>query len=616
MVTRTDQEASDKLIGQRVGDSYTIVRFLGSGGMGAVYVAESAAFGGKPVAVKILTTTNSEAIARFRREAYAAGKISDQFSTVGLIDTGVLRTGEHYISLEYCDGGSLQAVLEMPRRTPGLSFDDILAYSTPVCSALAKAHKEGVVHRDIKPANILFVRDGKVLRAKLADFGIAKLREEAGMLVTAPTAIFGTPGYMSPEQCQHTADVDSRSDIYSIGCVLYEMVTGRLPYLGSGSVQMRQAASNALIVPPSMLRRDTPKVLDDTIMKCLAFRREDRFATAVEVVRNLAASVENGEAKMAFFAPHLVEEVALAPTANTVSASGGPALTKYAQAAHSAIRRTRRRALSMFVAGLLVGSIVAVGATMTLMSPVDASAPETNSSTIAVEDHAKPAPPELKPPTQPELKPPTQPELKPPAQPELKPPTQPELKPPTQPELKQPTQPELKPPTQPELKPPTQPELKPPTQPELKPPTQPELKQPTQPELKQPTQPELKPSTQPEPAPKPPSQAEPKPKQAQTRLPRSTEASQAAPTVHASPPRAPNDASNAEVWLSVRVKGFAEVSIDDDLPGTSPRRKRVRPGVHHVVITGFTDGSDQQQRKEFDVTVPAGKEETVIYKSW
>jgi len=588
MVTRTDQEATDKLIGQRVGDSYTIVRFLGSGGMGAVYVAESAAFGGKPIAVKILTTTNSEAIARFRREAYAAGKISDQFSTVGLIDTGVLRTGEHYISLEYCDGGSLHAVLEMPRRTPGLPFDDILAYSTPVCSALAKAHKEGVVHRDIKPANILFVRDGKVLRAKLADFGIAKLREETGLLVTAPTAVFGTPGYMSPEQCQHTADVDSRSDIYSIGCVLYEMVTGRLPYVGTAKEQMQLAAGNAIIIPPSKLRRDTPKVWEYAIMKCLAFCREERFATAVEVIQHLAAGVENGEAKMGFFAPHLIEEVALAPTANTVSASGGPALTKYAQAAHSAIRRTRRRALSMFLAGLLVGS-VAVGATMALITPVDASAPETNSSTITVEDHAKHAPNELKPPTTAELKPPTTAELKPPTTAEFKPPATAELKPPATAEPKPPATAELKPPATAELKPPATAELKPPATAELKPPATAE--------------------------PKPPAPSEPKPKQAQTRLPRSTEASQAAPTARTSTPRAPNDGS-AEVWLSVRVKGFAEVSIDDDTPGTSPRRKRVRVGVHHVVMTGFPDGSDQQQRKEFDVTVPAGKTETVIYKSW
>ena len=211
----------------------------------------------------------------------------------------------------------------------------------------------------------------------LADFGIAKLREETGLLVTAPTAVFGTPGYMSPEQCQRTADVDSRSDIYSLGCVLYEMVTGRLPYAGTANEQMRQASSNAPIIPPSKLRRDTPKVLEDTIVKCLAFRREDRFATAVEVIRNIAAGVENGEAKMGFFAPHLIEDVALGPTANTVSASVGPALTKYAQAAHSAIRRTRRRALLMFLAGGVVGS-VAVGTTMTLITCVPAGAPSTS----------------------------------------------------------------------------------------------------------------------------------------------------------------------------------------------------------------------------------------------
>lgn len=208
IVTKTDPGAKDPLIGQRVGDSYVITQMLGSGGMGTVYLAESAALGGLKIAVKVLTTKSSDAVARFVREAYAAGKVNDQFSVVGLIDTGVLPTGQHYIALQYCDGGSLQAVLEQ-RGTKPLPYDDVLAFMSPVCAALVHAHASNLVHRDLKPANILFVKDGSVLRARLADFGIVKLREYVGLLLTAPKSVMGTPGYMSPEQWMDTGDVEA-----------------------------------------------------------------------------------------------------------------------------------------------------------------------------------------------------------------------------------------------------------------------------------------------------------------------------------------------------------------------------------------------------------------------
>ena len=397
-VTKTDPGAKDPLIGQRVGASYTILELLGSGGMGTVYLAESAAFGGLKIAVKVLTAKSSDAIARFVREAYAAGKVNDQFSVVGLIDTGVLQTGQHYIALQYCDGGSLEALLE-ERGTKPLPFDDILSFISPVCAALVHAHAANLVHRDIKPANVLFMRDGTVLRARVGDFGIAKLREHTGLLVTAPKTIMGTPGYMSPEQWMDTGAVDSRADIYAIGCMLYALVTRRLPYSGTSNEVMHQTKHNAPITPPVALRPDTPPMWNSAIMRCLAHRREDRIQTVLELIHILAGAIVNGEATMGFFAPSLVT-IATAPTANTIPQSaGGPARTLWSQA-QSAIQQrksstspSRRRSWAMFVAGVAIGTVTTVttGA-VALMTRSAGSEPDAPHIALVEHDAAKTAP--------------------------------------------------------------------------------------------------------------------------------------------------------------------------------------------------------------------------------
>jgi serine/threonine-protein kinase len=383
-VTKTDPP--DPLIGQRVGDSYRITELLGSGGMGTVYLAESAAFGGLKIAVKVLTAKASDAVARFVREAYTAGRVNDQFSVVGLVDTGVLQTGQHYIALQYCDGGSLQALLAERGGKP-LPFDDILSFISPVCAALAHAHAANLVHRDIKPANILFMRDGTVLRARVGDFGIAKLREYSHLVLTAPKSIMGTPGYMSPEQWMDTSGADSRSDIYSIGCVLYELVTRRLPYLGTQNELMQQTKRNAPIPPPIALRPDTPPMWNNAIMRCLAHRREDRIQTVLELIHILEAAIENGTATVGFFAPSLVT-IATAPTANTLSQSGGAAQTLWSQAQPAIQRKSStsasgRRSWRMLMAGIAIGTVTTGAVALTTRS----ASPEADTPHIALAEH-------------------------------------------------------------------------------------------------------------------------------------------------------------------------------------------------------------------------------------
>lgn len=280
----------DELIGQHCGDSYEIVKLLGTGGMGAVYLAQSARLGGKRAAVKVLLRelTNAASIARFVAEAFAAGRINDPAHVVDILDAGELLGGRHYMLLEYCDGGSLEALLA---KCSPLPFDQVISIATPICLALASAHSIHIVHRDIKPGNILFKGDRGALRAKLSDFGLAKLLDYSALQLTAPLTILGSPGYMSPEQCDPRSSIDGRTDIFALGRVLYEMVTGRLPYAcESGRDAIQLTSLNAPFPRPSALRPDLPLAWDATIMACLEHNRNRRIADATEVLARLNPS--------------------------------------------------------------------------------------------------------------------------------------------------------------------------------------------------------------------------------------------------------------------------------------------------------------------------------------
>ncbi len=284
------EKPRDELIGQRCGDSYVIAKLLGTGGMGAVYMAQSARLGGRLAAVKVLLRelTNAGSIARFVAEAFAAGSINDPAHVVDILDAGELLGGRHYMLLEYCDGGSLDALLA---RCGPLPLDQVISIATPICLALASAHSIHIVHRDIKPGNILFKGDRGAVRAKLSDFGLAKLLDYSALQLTAPLTILGSPGYMSPEQCDPRSNIDGRTDIFALGRVLYEMVTGRLPYpCESGRDAIQLTSMNAPFPPPSALRPDLPPAWDAAIMACLEHNRNRRIADANEVLWRLSPS--------------------------------------------------------------------------------------------------------------------------------------------------------------------------------------------------------------------------------------------------------------------------------------------------------------------------------------
>lgn len=326
------EKLRDELIGQRCGDSFEIVKLLGTGGMGAVYMAQSARLGGRRAAVKVLLRelTNAASIARFVAEAFAAGRINDPAHVVDILDAGELRGGRHYMLLEYCDGGSLDALLA---KSGPLPFNQVISIATPICLALASAHSIHIVHRDIKPGNILFKSDRGVLRAKLADFGLAKLLDYSTLLLTAPLTILGSPGYMSPEQCDPRSDIDGRTDIFALGRVLYEMITGRLPYpCESGRDAIQLTSMNAPFPPPSALRPDLPRAWDAAILACLEHNRNHRIADATELLWRLNPSpvaITSSPAAMTMSSPAAVAAmtIGLPPPAMAIGSSPAAAVT-------------------------------------------------------------------------------------------------------------------------------------------------------------------------------------------------------------------------------------------------------------------------------------------------
>jgi eukaryotic-like serine/threonine-protein kinase len=280
---------SDTLIGTLFDGRYQVVRKLGAGGMANVYLAEDQELG-RRVAIKILNdrhANDDQFVERFRREAKNAAALSHP-NIVSIYDRGEAE-GTYYIAMEYLDGRSLKELVVSRGEAPiGLTVD----YARQILSALRFAHRHGIVHRDIKPHNVLVDGDGRV---KVTDFGIARAGTSQ---MTEAGSIVGTAQYLSPEQAKG-GDVDPRSDLYSLGVVLYELLTGDVPFNGDTPVEIAMKHLSAVPEPPSKRRRDVPRNLDLVVMRALAKDPDDRYQSAEEmdadlerVARGLAVSPE------------------------------------------------------------------------------------------------------------------------------------------------------------------------------------------------------------------------------------------------------------------------------------------------------------------------------------
>jgi len=287
------EKAGDALVGQTLADKYRVEEHLSEGGMGTVYRGTHILMD-KTVAIKVLhpsLAADDKIVQRFSREARAASRISHPHA-LNVTDFGESENGIVFLVMEYLRGRTLKEVIHQDGQMP---LPRVVEIMRQVTGALAAAHAEGVVHRDLKSDNIMLVdADNGQDWAKVLDFGIAKIQEPVGQdpALTAPNLIIGTPQYMSPEQCSQASELDARSDIYSLGVILYEMLAGHVPFSGDSptAVMMKHLQEP----PPSLLeeRNDLSPAVSRVVMQAMAKRPEDRYQTVGELADALALAAE------------------------------------------------------------------------------------------------------------------------------------------------------------------------------------------------------------------------------------------------------------------------------------------------------------------------------------
>ncbi len=271
---------SEQEIPKKLG-RYEIIRELGKGAMGVVYEGRDPNIG-RRVALKtarrdVLAASGmaAEMMERFLREARAAGALNHP-NIITIYDTDE-EDGTAWIAMEFIEGSDLREVL-VERR--GLDLSRLLEFGAQICDALEVAHRQGIVHRDIKPANILITREGSL---KVADFGIAHVSDST---LTQDGALIGTPHYMSPEQFMGQ-NIDGRADLFSVGIILYELLTGEKPFSGEALSTVMHHVIKTMPVPPSELNLSIPQHVDFVLMKALAKRPQERYATAAAMAAAL-----------------------------------------------------------------------------------------------------------------------------------------------------------------------------------------------------------------------------------------------------------------------------------------------------------------------------------------
>ncbi len=277
--------------GQLVNERYRVLGKLGGGGMADVYLAEDTTLG-RRVALKVLLkrfVEDETFVERFRREAKAAAGLNHP-NVVSIYDWGQI-DHVYYIVMEYVEGETLK---ERIRRVGRLPAGEAVAIVVELLSAVQFAHTNNVVHRDIKSQNILIDRHGKV---KVTDFGIARAGDSS---MTEAGSILGTAQYLAPEQAKGEK-VDERSDLYSVGVVLYEMLTGTVPFKGDSAVTVAMKHVNELPAEPAELVPGLPYALNQIVLKALAKSPERRYASAAEFAHDLRSAMAGGPLVAATF---------------------------------------------------------------------------------------------------------------------------------------------------------------------------------------------------------------------------------------------------------------------------------------------------------------------------
>jgi serine/threonine-protein kinase len=326
--------ADDPLIGRVLSERYRIVRKIGEGGMGCVYQAEHALIE-KKVALKVLfadLTRRADLVARFLQEAKSASRINHE-NVIDISDFGQSPEGLVYIAMEYLEGCDLGRTLKTDKVIPWQRARPILMQ---IAKGLRAAHQQGIIHRDMKPENVYLVqREGRTDFVKVLDFGIAKVvtPDEDSPRLTQTGVIFGTPEYMSPEQAQGHA-VDPRVDVYAVGCIMYHMLTGSVPFMADSFMGILTKHLLEPVVPPRKRRPDLdiPADVEAVCLRALEKDRDKRWADMDVFYRALGgagglpfeASGATALAPASLRYPELADSNPTARESKTAVAASGP----------------------------------------------------------------------------------------------------------------------------------------------------------------------------------------------------------------------------------------------------------------------------------------------------
>jgi len=390
--------------GSVVAGKYRVERLLGEGGMGWVVQAMHLQLDQR-VALKFMNASvasaSPEAVARFLREARAAARIQSEH-VARVSDVGTLDTGAPYLVMEYLEGQDLDSLLRIRNALP---VSEAVVYAMQACEGLAEAHAAGIIHRDLKPANLFLARKSDdSLRVKLLDFGISKLAPAAGRTSDGATTgtqnLMGSPLYMAPEQMRSSKNVDRRADIWSMGVILYEMLSGQSPFNGD---TLPEICARILAEPPAPLRgapEAIPRGLEAVVFRCLEKDPERRFPDVASLARalaifgppELAATAERIARLLRVGAPSLADFTPAPSGPVPVAASSLVAQTNASfGTADSPARVRRSSATAIGVTAAIAVAVVLIGGVVVTRGR-HSDAPAVSAAAIAAPS-APPSPP-------------------------------------------------------------------------------------------------------------------------------------------------------------------------------------------------------------------------------
>jgi serine/threonine protein kinase len=347
-------------LGDYVADKYKILRKLGEGGMGAVYLAEHAVIE-KKLALKVLDpelARKTDVVARFLQEARSASRIGHE-NVIDIFDFGQTPDGLVFIAMEFLDGKDLGAIA---RSQGAMGWDEVREIALQICKALRAAHDKGIVHRDMKPENVLVLqREGQPRFVKILDFGIAKVLGQEGPRLTHAGVVFGTPEYMAPEQAEAKPNLDHRVDVYAVGCILYQLITGQRPFSASSPAALLLKHIRETPDAPSRRRPDLPITgeMDALVLKALEKDPDHRWQSMSELHEAIANCPGPGTWSAGL--PRTPQESAPRKPAVAAASEGanneaGGASTSRAPLKHA----TNRRVAAAVLGGALLAGAIAL----------------------------------------------------------------------------------------------------------------------------------------------------------------------------------------------------------------------------------------------------------------